>query len=305
MQRTEERKSQTQLTTTAVLLSRSCPLRHRSFRRPSTLLISRPPCSISSPHKREKAKRSRRTPLCSPVVRVHFVAFPFAACRRLSPPVAVPVTCCLSFRYPPHLSASLLDFFPKKRLDVITMRRLYPSFEKLKLFEALFVVHRNSAIFVVHRNSVSTKYDDEWKYIEEGPPEIIWKGNEIIVNKNKVKVKKKEANQSTQKEDPDRPTSNPLPPQSEAYAAFKNAPIASTELLDIVSQQVPNFGTEKDKAHCPFYIKTGACRFGMRCNRFISTLINLPHCLSRTCTMDLAMLRNKMRDLRSVVGFSL
>ncbi|KAI7734187.1 hypothetical protein M8C21_004883 [Ambrosia artemisiifolia] len=44
--------------------------------------------------------------------------------------------------------------------------------------------------------------DDEWEYVEEGPPEIIWQGNEII-----------------------------------------------------------------DKAHCPFHIKTGACRFGLRCNR--------------------------------------
>ncbi|KAI3503014.1 hypothetical protein L1887_31448 [Cichorium endivia] len=107
--------------------------------------------------------------------------------------------------------------------------------------------------------------DDEWEYIEEGPPEIIWQGNEIIVKKNKVKVKKKDTitNQSIQKEDPNRPTSNPLPPQSEAYAAFKNAPMASTtELL-----QVPNYGTEQDKSHCPFHIKTGACRFGMRCNR--------------------------------------
>ncbi|CAH1430341.1 unnamed protein product [Lactuca virosa] len=242
------------------------------------------------PHIREKKLNAVDEHHCAPLSFVStslpFLSLPVAAYRRPSlfpSPVAFPFATLLISRPPCSISS------PKR----------------LKLFEALFVVHRNSAIFVVHRNSVSTKYDDEWKYIEEGPPEIIWKGNEIIVNKNKVKVKKKEANQSTQKEDPDRPTSNPLPPQSEAYAAFKNAPIASTELLDIVSQQVPNFGTEKDKAHCPFYIKTGACRFGMRCNRFISTLINLPHCLSRTCTMDLAMLRNKMRDLRSVVGFSL
>ncbi|KAL4580642.1 hypothetical protein LXL04_016842 [Taraxacum kok-saghyz] len=109
--------------------------------------------------------------------------------------------------------------------------------------------------------------DDEWEYIEEGPPEIIWQGNEIIVKKNKVKVKKKNIIQSIEKEDLDRPTSNPLPPQSEAYASFKNTPMASTDSLHTVAQQVPNFGTEQDKAHCPFYIKTGACRFGMRCNR--------------------------------------
>lgn len=109
--------------------------------------------------------------------------------------------------------------------------------------------------------------DDEWEYVEEGPPEIIWQGNEIIVKKNKVRVKKKDANQHIEKEDPNRPTSNPLPPQSEAYAAYKNAPMTSAELLDTVAQQVPNFGTEQDKAHCPFHIKTGACRFGLRCNR--------------------------------------
>ncbi|XP_019384823.1 PREDICTED: U2 small nuclear ribonucleoprotein auxiliary factor 35 kDa subunit-related protein 2 [Crocodylus porosus] len=28
-----------------------------------------------------------------------------------------------------------------------------------------------------------------------------------------------------------------------------------------------NIGTEKDRANCPFYIKTGACRFGDRCSR--------------------------------------
>ncbi|XP_054829391.1 U2 small nuclear ribonucleoprotein auxiliary factor 35 kDa subunit-related protein 2 [Eublepharis macularius] len=28
-----------------------------------------------------------------------------------------------------------------------------------------------------------------------------------------------------------------------------------------------NVGTEKDRANCPFYIKTGACRFGDRCSR--------------------------------------
>ncbi|KAJ0592395.1 putative transcription factor C3H family [Helianthus annuus] len=109
--------------------------------------------------------------------------------------------------------------------------------------------------------------DDEWEYVEEGPPEIIWQGNEIIVKKNKVRVKKKDANQETKEEDPNRPTSNPLPPQHEAYAAFKNAPMTSAELLNTVAQQVPNFGTEQDKAHCPFHIKTGACRFGLHCNR--------------------------------------
>eukprot|EP00850_Spirogloea_muscicola_P022880 SM000316S12295 [mRNA] locus=s316:96397:100524:+ [translate_table: standard] len=30
---------------------------------------------------------------------------------------------------------------------------------------------------------------------------------------------------------------------------------------------VRNYGTEQDKAHCPFYIKMGACRFGASCSR--------------------------------------
>lgn len=42
--------------------------------------------------------------------------------------------------------------------------------------------------------------DDEWEYVEEGPPEIIWQGNEIIVKKNKVRVKKKDTSQDSEKE---------------------------------------------------------------------------------------------------------
>ncbi|CAN1850083.1 Zinc finger CCCH domain-containing protein 5 [Linum perenne] len=38
-------------------------------------------------------------------------------------------------------------------------------------------------------------------------------------------------------------------------------------MLKNVAQDVPNFGTEQDKAHCPFHLKTGACRFGQRCSR--------------------------------------
>lgn len=111
--------------------------------------------------------------------------------------------------------------------------------------------------------------DDDWEYVEEGPPEIIWQGNEIIVKKNRVKVKKKkDSDQHIRKEDADRPTSNPLPPQSEAFADHQNAPpISAQQLLENVAQQVPNFGTEQDKAHCPFHLKTGACRFGSRCSR--------------------------------------
>ncbi|KAK2987009.1 hypothetical protein RJ640_024907 [Escallonia rubra] len=121
------------------------------------------------------------------------------------------------------------------------------------------------------RHENESNEDDGWEYVEEGPPEIIWQGNEIIVKKNRVRVKKKDSDQS-KKEDPNRPTSNPLPPQSEAFTDYKNASgVSAKQLLEDVAQQVPNFGTEQasnlDKAHCPFHIKTGACRFGLRCSR--------------------------------------
>ncbi|KAH0731817.1 hypothetical protein KY289_003005 [Solanum tuberosum] len=110
--------------------------------------------------------------------------------------------------------------------------------------------------------------DDEWEYVEDGPPEIIWQGNEIIVKRNKVRVKKKDPDPVILKEDPNRPTSNPLAPQSEVYADYKNASsLSAQQLLENVAVQTPNFGTEQDKAHCPFHLKTGACRFGLRCSR--------------------------------------
>ncbi|KAL3620770.1 hypothetical protein CASFOL_035682 [Castilleja foliolosa] len=91
-------------------------------------------------------------------------------------------------------------------------------------------------------------------------------GNEIIVKKKKIRVKKKDADQT--KEDPNRPTSNPLPPQSEIFADYKDTSILSAQqLLKNVAEETPNFGTEQDKAHCPFHLKTGACRFGSRCSR--------------------------------------
>ena len=33
--------------------------------------------------------------------------------------------------------------------------------------------------------------DEEWDYVEDGPAEIIWQGNEITVKKKMVKVPKK------------------------------------------------------------------------------------------------------------------
>lgn len=40
-------------------------------------------------------------------------------------------------------------------------------------------------------NDKEVNEDDDWEYIEEGPAEIIWKGNEIIVKKKKIRVPKK------------------------------------------------------------------------------------------------------------------
>ncbi|KAF8019277.1 hypothetical protein BT93_G0066 [Corymbia citriodora subsp. variegata] len=110
---------------------------------------------------------------------------------------------------------------------------------------------------------------DDWEYVEEeGPAEIIWQGDEIIVKKKTIRVLKKGLDLQMSKEDADRPTSNPLPPQSEAYLDYKNAStLSAQQVLDNVALQVPNFGTEQDKAHCPFHLKTGACRFGQRCSR--------------------------------------
>ncbi|OCT93960.1 U2 small nuclear ribonucleoprotein auxiliary factor 35 kDa subunit-related protein 2 [Xenopus laevis] len=54
---------------------------------------------------------------------------------------------------------------------------------------------------------------------------------------------------------------------------------AAQRLLDEAESQLENgdtwhnpeapegYGTEKDRANCPFYLKTGACRFGERCSR--------------------------------------
>ncbi|XAR56256.1 hypothetical protein NMG60_11036664 [Bertholletia excelsa] len=110
--------------------------------------------------------------------------------------------------------------------------------------------------------------DNEWEYLEEGPPEIIWQGNEIIVKKKKVRVKRKDVDQEIKKEDTDRPISNPLPPQSEAFADYNSQiAVSAQQLLENAAQEIPNFGTEQDKAHCPFHLKTGACRFGIRCSR--------------------------------------
>ncbi|KAF2320289.1 hypothetical protein GH714_026759 [Hevea brasiliensis] len=134
-----------------------------------------------------------------------------------------------------------------------------------RLMENIMVV---SVVLMTVEKENECDEDDDWEYVEEGPAEIIWQGNEIIVRKKRVRVPKKSADQQNGNEDSDRPISNPLPPQSEAFAEYQNASMTSADqILDNVAQQIPNFGTEQDKAHCPFHLKTGACRFGQRCSR--------------------------------------
>ena len=36
-----------------------------------------------------------------------------------------------------------------------------------------------------------------------------------------------------------------------------------------VTVNAENFGTERDVANCPFFLKTGACRFGERYSLFL------------------------------------
>lgn len=45
-------------------------------------------------------------------------------------------------------------------------------------------------------------------------------------------------------QDDDRPTSNPLPPQSAAFASYVQGETAQ-DIIDSVAHQVPNFGTEQ------------------------------------------------------------
>ena len=53
-------------------------------------------------------------------------------------------------------------------------------------------------------------------------------------------------------QDTDRPTSNPLPPESEAFSDRNASVISSQRVLAEVSEQTPNFGTEQVD-FCSFY----------------------------------------------------
>ncbi|KAL9229340.1 hypothetical protein vseg_004817 [Gypsophila vaccaria] len=135
--------------------------------------------------------------------------------------------------------------------------------EEAKVEEEKERRRREESDLVTNGDEDEVNEGDDWEYVEEGPAEIIWKGNEIIVKKKKVKVPKKAPDLQIEKQEPERPISNPLAPQSEAFNDYRSA----REVLESVAQQVPNFGTEQDKAHCPFHLKTGVCRFGARCSR--------------------------------------
>ncbi|XP_078434761.1 zinc finger C-x8-C-x5-C-x3-H type family protein isoform X2 [Wolffia australiana] len=146
-------------------------------------------------------------------------------------------------------------------------RKAFEEREKL-LLHALAERHaleeaekqKNALFEASHEEEVLGTHGSDY---EDGPAEIIWKGNEIIVKKKKIKVPKQLKN-----EEVDRPTSNPFPPQPSSFDSSHILPrVSAQELLENVAQQVPNFGTEQDKAHCPFHLKTGACRFGVRCSR--------------------------------------
>ncbi|CAM6126837.1 unnamed protein product [Calypogeia fissa] len=103
--------------------------------------------------------------------------------------------------------------------------------------------------------------EEDSEYVDDdGPPEIIWKGNEIIVRKRRVKGLLDPPTRALQ--DATQAASNPLPPQSAAFASH-NKYVQTPSVIE----HTPAFGTEQDKTHCPFHIKTGVCRFGVRCSR--------------------------------------
>ncbi|KAG2396402.1 Zinc finger CCCH domain-containing protein [Vigna angularis] len=136
--------------------------------------------------------------------------------------------------------------------------------EREKAFMDMIITRQRQQQQQERDQEQSIDHDNEFEYVvqEEGPPEIIWQGNEIIFNKKQLRVRVPDTdthNNFSQQNDDIRPTSNPLPPESESESRTQN--------LQDVAEQIPNFGTEQDKAHCPFHLKTGACRFGRRCSR--------------------------------------
>nr|ABO80462.1 U2 auxiliary factor small subunit [Medicago truncatula] len=116
-----------------------------------------------------------------------------------------------------------------------------------------------------HESELEEEEEEDVDDDDDGRPEIIWLGNEIIIQKknpnpllllhNHNHHHHHHHHQEQHEHHDNRPTSNPFPPES------------PSQPLHNVAQQPPNFGTELDKAHCPFHLKTAACRFGDRCSR--------------------------------------
>uniref|UniRef100_H3B096 Zinc finger CCCH-type, RNA binding motif and serine/arginine rich 2 n=2 Tax=Latimeria chalumnae TaxID=7897 RepID=H3B096_LATCH len=57
-----------------------------------------------------------------------------------------------------------------------------------------------------------------------------------------------------------------------------------------------DYGTEKDRANCPFYLKTGACRFGDRCSRKHARLSSSQTLLVRGMFVTFGMEQSKRDD---------
>eukprot|EP00898_Chlorokybus_atmophyticus_P002588 jgi/Chlat1/332/Chrsp1S03194 len=84
---------------------------------------------------------------------------------------------------------------------------------------------------------------------DDGEPEIIFDGDDIII--------KRAGKGSSQ-----------TPKFLRVTPTRALVPTASTPRLcakDAIAED--NFGTEKSRMYCPFYLKVGACRFGARCSR--------------------------------------
>ncbi|CAL0309597.1 unnamed protein product [Lupinus luteus] len=139
-----------------------------------------------------------------------------------------------------------------EQLEFERMERDRKEFEEReKAYQQKLLLQSNLLLEQQQQDHDDDKEEEEGEGEEEGEeelPQIIWKGNEIIFNKPK---NKNDTNNNNK-----RPTSNPLPPPQENGK--------QQQVEEIVA---PNFGTELDKAHCPFHLKTGACRFGQRCSR--------------------------------------
>lgn len=79
------------------------------------------------------------------------------------------------------------------------MAGMHISFWRLFGIIYFFIINEFLAIWQVETEDES-KEGDEWEFVEEGPAEIIWQGNEIIVKKKKVRVAKKDVDRQSNRE---------------------------------------------------------------------------------------------------------